>query len=61
MLDLLLIPKMGIYGAALASSIGYGLSGLASLYAFRKYSSTNGKEVSGWTLFIDIFSNQKKK
>jgi O-antigen/teichoic acid export membrane protein len=60
LLDLLLIPSMGVSGAALASTIGYGLSGLASFYMFRKLSISSGQNVSGWTLFMEIFSKVEK-
>lgn len=37
--DLILIPPLGAVGAAIASSVGYGVSAVLWLIAFRRYSS----------------------
>lgn len=61
LLDLFLIPSMGVIGAAIASSVGYGFSGFASFYMFRRYSISSGRDVSVWTLFIELFPKLKIK
>lgn len=43
--DFLLVPKFGKEGAALASSLGYALSGICSLFIFSKQSATGFKEI----------------
>jgi O-antigen/teichoic acid export membrane protein len=43
--DLILVPKYGMEGAAVASCIGYILSGVSSLYVFSKLSKSNFKEL----------------
>ncbi len=43
--DILLVPKLGIEGAAVASCIGYSLSGFASVYVFSKKSGWSYKEL----------------
>ena len=43
--DILLVPKFSIEGAAIASCIGYSLSGFASLYVFSKKSGWSFKEL----------------
>ena len=43
--DIFLVPKFGIEGAAVASCIGYALSGFASLYVFSKKSGWSFKEL----------------
>jgi len=43
--DLILVPKYGMEGAALASCIGYTFSGVSSLYVFSKLSKSNFKEL----------------
>lgn len=44
-LDFILIPKMGIIGAALASTISYSLAGLLTLFWFLKKTGVNLREV----------------
>jgi O-antigen/teichoic acid export membrane protein len=43
--DIILVPRFGIEGAAIASSIGYALSGFSSLYVFSKQSGLSFKEL----------------
>ena len=43
--DFLLVPRFGIVGAAVASSIGYAISGFTSLYMFSKQSGLSFKEL----------------
>ncbi|MGN6267340.1 MAG: hypothetical protein ACTHM5_16800 [Ginsengibacter sp.] len=43
--DLMLVPKYGMEGAAIASCIGYTFSGISSLYVFSKLSKSNFKEL----------------
>lgn len=43
--DFLLIPKYGINGAALASSVGYGLTGIYYVYRFIKIVKVNLKDL----------------
>lgn len=43
--DILLVPKFGIKGAAVASCIGYSLSGFASVYVFSKKLGWNFQEL----------------
>ena len=43
--DFLLVPKFGKEGAAVASSLGYAISGISSLYIFSKQSATSFKEI----------------
>lgn len=43
--DILMVPGLGKEGAAIASSIGYAISGFSSLYAFSKLSGWNLKEL----------------
>jgi len=44
-LDFILIPKMGIIGAALASTISYSLAGFLTLFWFLKKTGVNLREV----------------
>lgn len=43
--DIILVPRFGIEGAAIASSIGYALSGFSSLFVFSKQSGLSFKEL----------------
>ena len=43
--DFLLVPTYGKEGAAVASCIGYAISGIASLFVFSKISQSNFKEL----------------
>jgi O-antigen/teichoic acid export membrane protein len=44
-LDLLLIPRMGIVGAALASTIAYGTSGVLSVFWFMRQTKASLSEI----------------
>jgi len=63
--DFLLVPKYGIKGAAIASSIGYALSGIASLFVFSKQSGNTFKELllakkKDFLLIKDLFTVKSK-
>ena len=58
-LDVILIPIAGIKGAALASSLSYGFSGIFSWIIFSKFSSTKINEVSARG-FLKNFMNGMK-
>jgi len=63
--DFLLVPKYGIKGAAIASSVGYALSGIASLFVFSKQSGNTFKELllakkKDFLLIKDLFTVKSK-
>lgn len=63
--DLLLVPTYGKEGAAVASCIGYALSGLASLYVFSKLSKSSFKDLiflkkNDFRILKNLFSEKFK-
>lgn len=63
--DILLVPKFGIEGAAVASCIGYALSGFASVYVFAKKSGWSFKELllvkkKDFMLIKNVFTDKLK-
>ncbi|HSN07704.1 MAG TPA: polysaccharide biosynthesis C-terminal domain-containing protein [Hanamia sp.] len=63
--DILLVPKFGIKGAAVASCIGYALSGFASVYVFSKKSGWSLKELllvkkKDFMLIKNVFTDKLK-
>ena len=63
--DLFLVPAFGIKGAAVASCIGYSLSGITSLYVFSKKTGDNFKQLlivkkKDYFLIKNLFANKLK-
>ncbi|MDE3183277.1 MAG: polysaccharide biosynthesis C-terminal domain-containing protein [Bacteroidota bacterium] len=63
--DILLVPRFGIEGAAVASCIGYSISGFVSLYVFSKKSGWSFKELllikkKDFILIKNVFTDKLK-
>jgi O-antigen/teichoic acid export membrane protein len=61
--DIFLVPRFGKEGAAIASCIGYALSGLISLYIFSKQTGNSYKELlwpkkNDFVLIKNLFSDK---
>ena len=60
-LNLMLIPQLGIAGAAVASTLSYSCAGILWMFFYRRESSTPLKELTpAWQDVVFLFSRTKK-